>query len=250
MTNWPRLSRQVQVQWVIALASSGLVLVMTRWVAASVTVLVAVVLLPRIVRADAERRRRLDVLEAVATWTEMVRDTIEAASGLEQAIVATTAVAPEAIQRELHALAEQLKQGERLAVALRRLGDDLHDPTADLVISALVLAADHPTRQLADLLGELAAEAREQTSLRLRIEAGRRQLRTSVRVVVATTIVFAGALVLFSRSYLDPYDTSAGQLVLAVVAAVFAAAFVWIARIARAHQPERFLTGVGGGEGS
>ena len=50
-----------------------------------------------------------------------------------------------------------LERGERLAPSLRNLADQLHDPTADLVISALVLAAEHQARQVADLLASWPA---------------------------------------------------------------------------------------------
>jgi Flp pilus assembly protein TadB len=218
-----------------------LVGVVTGWIAAAVLAGLGVALLPRVLQAGAEQRARLDRIEAVASWTEMLRDTLEAASGLEHAVLATAARAPEAIRAEVTSLAARLHSGERLTVALRRLGDELRDPTADLVIAALVLSSEHQARHLADLLGELAAEAREQASMRMRIEASRRQTRTSVRVIVITTIAFASGLIALNRAYLDPFDSPQGQLVLTVVGTLFGLAFVWLSRIARLREPDRFL---------
>jgi len=48
-------------------------------------------------------------------------------------------------------------------------------------------------------------------------------------------------LALFNRGYLAPYDTAMGQLVLVLVGAVFATAFVWLARMTRPVTVERFL---------
>ncbi|SER08030.1 Flp pilus assembly protein TadB [Lentzea xinjiangensis] len=229
------------VRLCVGVVAALLVGVITGWMAAAVLTGLAVALLPRVLQAGAEQRARLDRIEAIASWTEMLRDTLVAASGLEHAMLATAARAPEAIRPEVTSLAAQLRGGERLAVALRRLGDELHDPTADLVIAALVLSSEHQARHLAELLGELATEAREQASMRMRIEASRRQTRTSVRVIVITTITFAGGLIALNRAYLDPFDSLQGQLVLAVVGALFGLAFTWLARIARLREPDRLL---------
>ncbi|MFD4636888.1 type II secretion system F family protein [Lentzea sp. NPDC058436] len=225
----------------LSVVTALLVGMTTGWVVAAVLAGVGVALLPRVLLAGAEQRARLDRIEAIASWTEMLRDTLVAASGLEHAVLATAPRAPEAIRPAVTSLAARLRGGERLAVALRRLGDELQDQTADLVIAALVLSSEHQARHLAELLGELAAEAREQASMRMRIEASRRQTRTSVRVIVITTIAFAAGLVVLNRAYLDPFDSLQGQLVLSVVGVLFGIAFAWLARIARLREPDRFL---------
>jgi uncharacterized membrane protein len=76
----------------------------------------------------------------------------------------------------------------------------------------------------------------------MRIEAGRARTRTSVRVIVITTLSFAIGLMLLNRGYLKPYDSAFGQIMLLIVGAMFAVAFTWLARIARLREPERFLT--------
>ncbi|MBB5801294.1 Flp pilus assembly protein TadB [Saccharothrix ecbatanensis] len=214
----------------------------TGWVVGAVLTALAVVGLPRVLGSDVDHKRNLERIEAIAGWTEMLRDTLAAAAGLEQAILATAPVSPAAIRDEITDLAVRLERGERLAPSLRTLADRLRDPTADLVISALVLASEHQARQLADLLGELAGEAREQAFMRMRIEAGRMRTRTNVRVIVITTLAFAAGLVLLNRGYLAPYDRAFGQVVLLVVGTSFAVAFTWLATIARIRGTERFLT--------
>ncbi len=109
-----------------------------------------------------------------------------AAAGLEQAIIATAPVAPLPIRAEVVTLAVRL-EGERLAPALRAFADEVADPTGDLVVAALVLAAEHQAQRLGELLGSLAAAARDQATMRLRVEAGRARTRTSVKVVVGVT---------------------------------------------------------------
>ncbi|MER6877895.1 pilus assembly protein TadB, partial [Amycolatopsis sp. NPDC000673] len=87
----------------------------------------------------------------------------------------------------------------------------------------------------------LAATARGQAAMRMRVETGRARTRTSVRVIVATTLAFAAGVVLFNRAYLDVYDTATGQAVLLLIGALFAAGFAWLARIATSGRPAGVL---------
>ncbi|MCE7007093.1 pilus assembly protein TadB [Kibdelosporangium philippinense] len=227
---------------VVAVLTGLIVGIVTGWVVGAILTALAVGGLPRILAGNSNHQRQRDRIEAIASWTEMLRDVLVAAAGLEQAILATAPAAPAAIRDEITELAVRLERGERLAPSLHRLADQLRDPTADLVISALVLAAEHHARQLADLLGQLAVEARDQASMRMRVEAGRARTRTSVRVIVITTLTFAVGLVVLNRGYLAAYDSLSGQLMLLLVGLLFTASFVWLARIARVRTPDRILT--------
>jgi tight adherence protein B len=51
----------------------------------------------------------------------------------------------------------------------------------------------------------------------------------------------AAALVVLNRSYLEPYSTAGGQFVLALVGGCSAAAFAWLARLARPAERDRVL---------
>lgn len=215
---------------------------LTEWVVGAVLAGLACWALPRVLGRDGEHASRVARIEAVATWTEMLRDTLSAAAGLEQAILATAPLAPQAIRGEVGELAAAIENGVRLAPALRRLGERLDDPVGDLVIAALLIAAEQQTRQLADLLGSLADAARGQAAMRMRVEAGRARTRTSVRVIVGTTLTFAVVVVVLNRSYMGAYDTVTGQIVLLGIGTLFACGFVWLARIARVTQPDRFLS--------
>jgi Flp pilus assembly protein TadB len=238
---WRRDRRQAG-RLVVALVAGLAVGVVTGWLVGAILTALAAIGLPRILGSNIDHTRQLARIEAIATWTETLRDVLVAAAGLEQAILATAPTAPAAIRAEITEMAVRLEQGNRLAPSLRDLADRLRDPTADLVISALILAAEHQARQLAALLGELATEARDQASMRMRVEAGRARTRTSVRVIVITTLAFATGLVVLNRGYLAPYGSAFGQLMLWLVGTLFATAFLWLARIARQREPERVLT--------
>ena len=213
----------------------------TGWVVGGVLAALGCWLLPRVLGPDREQQRRVARIEAVAAWTEMLRDVLAAASGLEQALLATAELAPAAIVVEVRGLGARLHRGDRLVVALRATAADLDDPTADLVIAALVLAAEHQARRLAELLGSLADTAREQAGMRLRVEAGRARSRTAVRVITGTTLGFAVALVAVDRPYLAAYDTPIGQGVLLAVGGLFAAGFAAMRRVTATTDPARVL---------
>jgi Flp pilus assembly protein TadB len=231
-------------RYAIAAAAGTAGGVVTEWVVGAVLASAAAWYAPAFLARNQEQDRQVARIEAIAGWAELLRDTLAAAAGLEQAILASAPVAPAAIHPEINALALRLETGQRLEPSLDRLADDLADPTADLVIAALRLAATHQARHLGDLLGSLATAARDLVSMRLRIEAARARTRTSVRIIIVTTTAFAGLLMAFNRDYLTAYDTVTGQLVLATIGAVFAAGFLGLAKITTNDQPARVLAPV------
>lgn len=236
-----RADRQRTLRLGSAVAVGLVTGLLTGWVVGTVLAGLACWALPRVLGRDPEQARRVARIEAVATWTEMLRDTLSAAAGLEQAILATVPLAPAAIRGEVGDLAGDIGDGERLAPALCRLGERLDDPLGDLVVAALLLAAEQQTRRLAELLGSLADAARGQASMRMRVEAGRARTRTSVRVIVGTTLTFAVAVVLLNRDYTAAYDSTTGQIVLLGIGVLFALGFGWLSRMARVALPDRFL---------
>ncbi|WP_405657768.1 type II secretion system F family protein [Streptomyces sp. NBC_00079] len=229
-------------RWLTASLVAGVLFgSVTGWVVGALLAAMATWSLPTLIGLGAIDQQRLARIEGIAGWTEMLRDTLAAAAGLEQSITATAGAAPKTIRPQILELSAHLEHGERLAPSLRKLADDLDDPTADLVLAALILASQHQARHLAALLGELAATARAQVAMRQRVDAARARTRTTMRVVVTTTLSFAGGLILLNPAFLSPYRTLDGQLVLLIIGALFALAFRWLRRLALIEGPERFL---------
>jgi len=197
---------------------------------------------PAFLGGKREARATIAKLEAIAAWTEMLRDTMAAAAGLEHAIVSTARIAPAPIRREVTALANRLDGREPLGYALRHFADQLDDPGADLVIVSLILAAEQRARHLVELLSALAAATREQVTMRLRVEAARARVRTASRIITLIAVVLAGSLMLFDRAYLTPFGTALGQFALVIIGACFGAAFWWLGRMAKVETAQRFLT--------
>lgn len=230
---------------VLAFAAALMAWVVTGWIVGAALAALVAVLLPRSWRRARGHVELVGRTEAIATWTEMLRDTLAAAAGLEQAVITAAPNAPDAIRAEVVRLARRLDRGERLVAGLRRLATDLANPAADLVVAALVTAAEREARDLVPLLGSLARSTRREAEMRMRIHASRARVRTAVRVVVGSLGAFGGGLILFNPRYLEPYGTATGQLVLLLVAAILAGAYALMQRMARLHAPDRFLTRAG-----
>ena len=176
-------SRPLVVGWVV-----------TGWPAAGVLAGAAAGVAPMLVGHAVDSARRLKARsEALASWAEMLRDTIASHAGLREAIAVTARVAPAPIRSEVQALAVRAER-ESLTMALRRFAVDVADPVADLIVAALVIAAERQAQRLAELLvadrrggtgaGGDAAPGGDRPGPHLRVVAGagRDHLRACGRV--------------------------------------------------------------------
>lgn len=229
-----------------AAATGLLVGVATGWPVGGVLATAAVAGLPGLLGPDRAGRAALARVEALAGWTELLHATLAAAAGLHQAILATAANPPAPIRTQVAALAGRLRQGQPLPAALREFADQLADPTGDLVVAALLLAADRPAADLSELLAALADNAREQAAMRARVAASRARLRSSARIVTALTAVMVTGLVVLNREWMQPYATPAGQLVMATAGGLFILGLVGLARMSRLDGPPRLFADPGG----
>jgi len=234
------VKKESAIGWVSAAAVSAvLVFALTGWPVAAVITAGTVLWLPRPLAARAAREDESAKTEAIASWAEMIRDNIAGSAGLEQALIASASVAPLAIAPELRRFAGRVDRMSTVD-ALARLGTDLDHPSADLVVVALVNAARMEARELGPLLGRLAETIRADVRMRLRVEVGRARIRTSARIVVATTLVTMAFLFFFSRQLLKAYDSTTGQLWLVLVAGVFALGGWMLHSYGQIDMPERF----------
>jgi Flp pilus assembly protein TadB len=230
------------IRGAIAAAAGVVAIIATGWVVAGIGI-AALAWAWRGLTGAAAERRALARLDALATWTESLRDTIAGAVGLEQAIPASLRVASPVLADPLARLIDRLHTRVPMPDALRRFADDLDDAGADLIIAALIINSRLRGPGLRDLLGSLASSVREELDARRRINADRRSTRRSVQIVVGVSVGLAVGLAVFDHNFLAPYDGLTGQLVLAIVAVVYAGGIVWLRRLARFEAPRRLLSG-------
>ena len=217
-----------------------LVFLITNWLIVSVVLGLVVVAVPALKSKQRLRRDERGLADAIATWTEQLRDTLAGAHGLEQAIVATSVHAPLAISSAVSRLSAQIQYG-KLSDGLRRFAEDVDHPISDFVAAALITATEYQARDLAQLLGHLAQCAREEGRMRTRIWVGRARTRSSVRIISFVVVGFVCALVVFNRDYLNVYSSFEGQVILSGIFILFGCSLIMLDQFSRIAAPQRFI---------
>ena len=233
-------SERLSLWLVAAVVGAAATWAFTGWPVAGAWVFFATLGFPLLAGPGASRVGDIDKVEAIATWTEQIRDTMNASAGLQQALVATAAHGPGPIAAELEAFARRAPRGD-LASALVQLGDDLDHPSSDMVVAGLLAATELDAGRLVPLLSRLAASIRDEARMRVRIEVGRARVRTSMRIVGACVSATILLLVVAGGDLLEGYNSVAGQLWLIVVGGLVVGA-IWASRkLGEIPQPERFV---------
>jgi hypothetical protein len=215
--------------------------VLSGWPVAALAAALAVWFAPVLLGGDAGEQGRIAKIEAIAVWAEMLRDTLSSAAGLEQAVLASTVVAPDAIAGPLAVLGADLRARRPFGEAVSALAEELAEPASDQVVKTLMYAQRNQVKNLAELLGELASAARAQVTLQVRVHAERGKHRTSQRAITVMFTAMAVGLAVFYPEYLRPYGTFAGQMALLVILGMFAGALTWMRIIVRPKPLPRLL---------
>lgn len=226
----------------LAIAGTAFVaaFVLTGWLLAGLIVGIAGFCSPSVIGAKAARDREVNRLTALATWVEMVRDTISAASGLTETLKATAVTAPMAVRIPVQQLAARAER-EPLPDALAKFAEEVNHGVADTVAVTLQLAAANQAGSLQEALAELAENTRQEVSMRLRIEASRARQFTSARFIAGVVAAFSIGMVGFSRSYLAPYGTAWGQVALAAIGGLFIGSAITLVKMSKFNSPPRIL---------
>ncbi|OON78489.1 type II secretion system F family protein [Streptomyces tsukubensis] len=235
------LARLVGRRGSLAVGLGLVVLVLTRWAVAGIAAGILVFFWNKLFGGAGEERAAMRRVEALAAWTESLRDTIAGAVGLEQAIPSSARASAPVLRPHLDALVDRLRSRTPLPDALQQLADEINDASADIIVAALILNARLRGPGLRQVLGALAKSAREEVDMRQRVMSQRASTRRSVQIVVAVSVAFVLGLSIFNRDFVEPYGTPVGQLVLACVCGLFALGFWWLRKLSTIETPERFL---------
>ena len=237
-------TRTAQRQRTIAAlaATVGLVLaVLTGWVVAIVALPLAVLGLPTLLQTPAGKHS-IKRLEALEDWTRSLSGVLSVGVGLEQAIQATLSPStPQEIRPEVATLVARLRARWSTQDALRAFAHDLNDRTADEIIFGLIMAAGNRGDGLARMLEDTAARASEQVRNRMRVEADLASPRFVARALTMLSLGAVAVMVLFSRNYLTAYSSPGGQLVVAVLLSIYAAALLAMRRMTTPKPLPRLL---------
>ncbi|HMG41409.1 MAG TPA: hypothetical protein VK611_08765 [Acidimicrobiales bacterium] len=226
--------------WLVAGTIGAVIWLATGWFAAGLVALCAAVMLPRMFGGQGARGEWIAKTQAIATWTEMLRDTMAAADGVEEAIAATVPIAPVQIRREVGLLDARRRSEQPLTEALAAFGDELDHPSSDLVVASLSMAASGEGSDFVGVLTRLASMTRDETRMHLRVEASRNTVHTSGRIILGVFLFTIVLIRFISGDFLEPYGSVQGQLWLVVVGVLFASGAVVIDRMSQIELPERF----------
>lgn len=213
--------------------------IVTGWVLALAIAPVAVIGLPALLSAP-PAATQINRLEAMEEWTRSLAGVLTVGIGLEQALVATLRSTPTPINAEVTRLVSRLRARWDTETALRAFADELDDATGDLIAANLILAARRRGAGLTSVLEGLAESVAADVRARRQVEADRAKPRSTARWV---TVISASVLVVLalSGSYVKPYSSPIGQVILVVLLAAYFATLVWMRRMAIGKPLPRFL---------
>jgi Flp pilus assembly protein TadB len=213
--------------------------VITGWVLAVVIAPVAVLGLPSLL-SPPPAATQINRLEAMEEWTRSLSGVLTVGIGLEQALVATLRSTPAPINAEVSRLVARLRARWDTETALRAFADELDDATGDLIAANLILGARRRGAGLASVLEGLAESVAADVRARRQVEADRAKPRSTARWV---TLISASVLVVLALSgtYVEPYSSPIGQVILVVLLSAYVATLIWMRRMATGKPLSRFL---------
>ncbi len=233
------IGRQAGRRMLIAVAAGLFTLAVTRWPVAMIAAMLAVLYLPRITSTRAAQRRAA-VLEGLEQWTRRLSDMLTASRGLEDALEASARQAPAAIEPAIAALSRRLTARAGTEAALRAFAADIGDPAGDRIAAALIIATGRRGGAVRDVLNSLAGMLARDVAARREIEADRAQHRTTVKWLTLFVLGFT-LFAMLDRTYSAPFGTVPGQIVMALVVAMYAGGLGWLQHLGSVPAPGRFL---------
>lgn len=236
-----REAKKNRILLITGLVSGVAVALLSGWLVALVILPAAFVGIPMLLGSGGTKHT-IERIEAMEEWTRSLAGVLGAGIGLEQAIQATLSRStPAAIRPEVATLVARLRARWSTAAALRAFADDLDDPTGDAIVAGLLLAADRRGNGLTTMLEGTAERAAEDVRNRRRVEADLAKPRATARWVTGITVIVLSAMA-FNGSYIAPYGSGIGQVLLVVLLSCYVGALLWMRRMSQGEPIPRFLT--------
>lgn len=235
----PTVSKRTRLLLLVGAVAGLLVALLTGWLIAVIVGPAAVAGLPVLLSAPASASK-IDRLEAMEEWTRSLSGVLTVGVGLEEALMATLRSAPQPIRSEVAQLVARLRARWSTEEALRSFADELDDATGDLIAANLILGARRRGAGLANVLESLAESVAADVRARRAIEADRAKPRATARWVTLITLGVLGVLA-FTGSYIKPFGTGLGQMILVALLSMYVATLVLMRRMATGKPLPRFI---------
>jgi len=238
-----KLAPQSRNRLLLAAGAGVATLVLTRWPVAMIAAILAVWFLPAIISSQGAQQR-VAVMEGLEQWTRRLSDMLTASRGLEDALETSVRKAPAVIEPAVSALGRRMAARTGTEAALRAFAADIDDPAGDRIAAALIIATGQRGGAVREVLNALAVMLAREVAARREIEADRAQYRTTVKWLTLFVLGFTVFAVL-NRSYAAPYGTVPGQLVMALVTALYSGGLYWLHHLGSVPARGRFLAAPG-----
>ena len=237
------LSSKEKQTLLAGLAVGVVVVIATRNLVFAVIVGAAVVLWPMVAGGGKAERAALTKLEALAQWTESLRDLAQKGAGLESVIPKTVDTASDVLLPPLRLMSRRLSVKVPLPEALSRFADEVDESSADMVVAALALAARQRKGKLSDVLSALSLSLRDELEQRTKVMRERNVVRREAAQVAVMTAVLVIAASLFSPQSLPEGESgTAAQLLPLVLAVAYLYVFSRVRKLAEPEPTPRVLS--------
>ncbi|QLQ09869.1 MAG: type II secretion system domain-containing protein [Nocardioidaceae bacterium] len=236
------MTRAKRREWVVATIVLVAMLLVTRNLVFAVIAGAAVVLWPLVAGGGKAERAELAKLEALAQWTESLRDLAQKGAGLESVIPKTSTTAADVLATPLRHMSSRLAVRVPLPQALSLFADEVDHASADLVVGALALAARQRKGQLSRVLSALSESLRDELEQRTRVMRERNVIRREAAQVAGLSALLVVGASFFSPPSLPNSSSTAAQLLPVVLAAGFVLVFSRVRKLAEPEKEPRFLS--------
>jgi Flp pilus assembly protein TadB len=235
----PVADRTTRLLLLVGFAVGLIAWLVTGWLLALVAAPAAAAGLP-VLLSSGPAAARIARLQAMEEWTRSLAGVLTVGIGLEQALVATLRSTPAPIAPEVTRLVARLRARWDTEEALRAFADDVDDSTGDLIAANLILGARRRGAGLASVLEGLAESVAADVRARRQVEADRAKPRATARWVTIISLTVLVILAL-SGTYVAPYRSAFGQVLLASLLAAYVATLIWMKQMATGRTLPRFL---------
>ena len=227
---------------VLGLVVGVAVMILSQLIVAAVAAGLAVVVIPRVMQARADRERAIAKMRAAAEFVEAIRGSLGAGSGLEAAIVESALRPPDALQTELNAFVEYTRLPEvTTEQALHLLANDAREPAIDLLVGSLLAALRGAAGDMGQLFERIADQGRSFAETRAHTQAERAKVEFQTKVLSLLVVGVALLSVVVSPDLTSAYDATAiGQFRLLIPVVVFGFGWWWLTRMNRVESAYRF----------
>ena len=181
----------------------------------------------------------ISIIEGLVSWTTLIRDTLKASAGINQALHLACQYAPAQIRQAVSKLSTELKSGYDAEEAFANFRSALNCRSADLISVTLCTAIRGRVANVADLLSVLVEDANQQLEVAREIKAARSVVVSNIRTIILVIVGFSFGMAVLAKSYMLPYHGFYGQTVLVVVCGIYAFGIYLLIRLMRSSIGER-----------